>query len=67
LWKDTTQQLLGLHDAKITNTYEIMCMRGEGLQLGFTTDPKQVSITTPYIEGFNDVAQQFGDADFRKS
>lgn len=39
LWKDTTQQLLGLHDAKITNTYEIMCMRGEGLQLGFTTDP----------------------------
>ena len=30
LWKDTTQQLLGLHDAKITNTYEIMCMRGEG-------------------------------------
>ena len=28
LWKDTTQQLLGLHDAKITNTYEIMCMRG---------------------------------------
>ena len=40
LWKDTTQQLLGLHDAKITNTYEIMCMRGEGLQLGFTTDPK---------------------------
>lgn len=24
LWKDTTQQLLGLHDAKITNTYEIM-------------------------------------------
>lgn len=39
LWKDTTQQLLGLHDAKITNTYEIMCMKGEGLQLGFTTDP----------------------------
>ncbi|MCL6748509.1 hypothetical protein DEM91_07700, partial [Prevotella sp. TCVGH] len=38
-WKDTTQQLLGLHDAKITNTYEIMCMRGEGMQLGFTTDP----------------------------
>ena len=30
LWKDTTQQLLGLHDAKITNTYEIMCMRREG-------------------------------------
>ena len=30
LWKDTTQQLLGLHDAKITNTYEIMCMRGRG-------------------------------------
>ena len=28
-----------LHDAKITNTYEIMCLRGEGLQLGFTTDP----------------------------
>ena len=42
LWKDTTQQLLGLHDAKITNTYEIMCMRGEGLQLGFTTDPLQL-------------------------
>ena len=30
LWKDTTQQLLGLHDAKITNTYEIMCLRGRG-------------------------------------
>lgn len=30
LWKDTTQQLLGLHDAKITNTYEIMCMKGRG-------------------------------------
>nr|WP_229039191.1 hypothetical protein [Hoylesella timonensis] len=30
--------MLGLHDAKITNTYEIMCMRG-GMQLGFTTDP----------------------------
>ena len=30
LWKDTTQQLLGLHDAKITNTYEIMCMSREG-------------------------------------
>ena len=30
LWKDTTQQLLGLHDAKITNTYEIMCVRGRG-------------------------------------
>ena len=44
LWKDTTQQLLGLHDAKITNTYEIMCMRGEGLQLGFTTDPTLFSI-----------------------
>ena len=42
LWKDTTQQLLGLHDAKITNTYEIMCMRREGVQLGFTTDPKQI-------------------------
>ncbi|WP_249857836.1 zinc-dependent metalloprotease, partial [Prevotella sp. TCVGH] len=27
---DTTQQLLGLHDAKITNTYEIMCMKREG-------------------------------------
>ena len=40
LRKDTTQQLLGLHDAKITNTYEIMCMRGEEMQLGFTTDPK---------------------------
>ena len=39
LWKDTTQQLLGLHDAKLTNTYEIMCMRGEGKQLGFTTVP----------------------------
>lgn len=39
LWKDTTQQLLCLHDAKITNTYEIMCMRGEEMQLGFTTDP----------------------------
>lgn len=39
LRKDTTQQLLGLHDAKITNTYEIMCMRGEEMQLGFTTDP----------------------------
>lgn len=34
LWKDTTQQLLGLHDAKITNTYEIMCMRG-GVATGF--------------------------------
>ncbi|PNP94172.1 hypothetical protein BFS16_08385 [Hoylesella timonensis] len=32
--KDTTQQLLGLHDAKITNTYEIMCMRG-GVATGF--------------------------------
>lgn len=30
LRKDTTQQLLGLHDAKITNTYEIMCLRGRG-------------------------------------
>ena len=30
LWKDTTQQLLGLNDAEITNTYEIMCMRGRG-------------------------------------
>ena len=30
LWKDTTQQLLGLHDAKITNTYEIMRLRGRG-------------------------------------
>ena len=40
LWKDTTQQLLGLHDAKITNTYEIMCMKRGGMQLGFTTDPK---------------------------
>ena len=30
LWKDTTQQSLGLHDAKITNTYEIMCLRGRG-------------------------------------
>ena len=39
LWKDTTQQLLGLHDAKITNTYEIMCMKRGGMQLGFTTDP----------------------------
>ena len=46
LWKDTTQQLLGLHDAKITNTYEIMCMRGEGLQLGFTTDPEKVVVTS---------------------
>ena len=34
LWKDTTQQLLGLHDAKITNTYEIMCMRGRGCNWG---------------------------------
>ena len=41
LWKDTTQQLLGLHDAKITNTYEIMCIRREGVQLGFTTAPKK--------------------------
>ena len=39
LRKDTTQQLLCLHDAKITNTYEIMRLRGEGIQLGFTTDP----------------------------
>ena len=28
LREDTTQQLLSLHDAKIINTYEIMCMRG---------------------------------------
>ena len=42
LWKDTTQQLLGLHDAKITNTYEIMCMKRGGMQLGFTTDPKKI-------------------------
>ena len=41
LWKDTTQQLLGLHDAKITNTYEIMCMKRGGMQLGFTTDPSK--------------------------
>ena len=39
LREDTTQQLLSLHDAKIINTYEIMCMRGKDLQLGFTTDP----------------------------
>ncbi|KXA33680.1 hypothetical protein HMPREF3226_02331 [Prevotella corporis] len=30
LRKDTTQQLLCLHDAKITNTYEIMRLRGRG-------------------------------------
>ena len=48
LWKDTTQQLLGLHDAKITNTYEIMCMKGEGMQLGFTTDPK-VTLIQPEV------------------
>ena len=40
LREDTTQQLLSIHDAKIINTYEIMCMSGMGLQLGFTTDPK---------------------------
>lgn len=40
LREDTTQQLLSLHDAKIINTYEIMCMRGKDLQLGFRTDPK---------------------------
>ena len=30
LWKDTTQQLFAIHNAKVTNTYEIMCMRGRG-------------------------------------
>lgn len=40
LWKDTTQQLLGLHDAKITNTYEIMCMRREGCNWVLRLTPK---------------------------
>ena len=44
LREDTTQQLLSLHDAKIINTYEIMCMRGKDLQLGFTTDPKEMDV-----------------------
>ncbi|MBS6328158.1 MAG: hypothetical protein KH425_00995, partial [Prevotella bivia] len=26
--------------------YEIMCMRGEGLQLGFTTDPRKLKAMT---------------------
>ena len=49
LREDTTQQLLSLHDAKIINTYEIMCMRGKDLQLGFTTDPiNAISIYQAY-------------------
>lgn len=44
LWKDTTQQLLGLHDAKITNTYEIMCMKREGCNWVLRLTPFCVSL-----------------------
>lgn len=56
LWKDTTQQLLGLHDAKITNTYEIMCMRGRGLQLGFTTGPKLLGFYVTHYTLFRNIS-----------
>ena len=52
LWKDTTQQLLGHHDAKITNTYEIMCMKRGGMQLGFTTDPLFKLLATDFYENY---------------
>lgn len=40
LWKDTTQQLFAIHNAKVTNTYEIMCMRGRGCNWVLRLTPK---------------------------
>jgi len=55
--------LLGLHDAKITNNYEIMCMRGEGCNWVLRLTPKnsspdQLFISTYFVD-FHKVRLKF--------